>query len=295
MHVGRFGVALLGLVLVAACGGAVAPPRAPAGPRFVTIDVVGATVAPGKIDRTPWDGVGSLSEGVWDDLGKALLLVDPRVAVAEVLGRVANGTLDKPDVRARVELLWGSYAAARELPKRQDSFTPQWEPPAASFAHVPMDPHVAVRVVLTDVDLLNDDPIGIVELTLADLERALAVGGVDVVDVHRQGNGQVLFVHVAVRAELGCEWGRRGPNQRRPRVATGRATDAPRGSTCVTSVCRRRHAVGAGGRLSPRGARGVGPTLPWARFASHPGVEDFGEHVRSEGLEKVVVNDLFRE
>ncbi|MCU0658846.1 MAG: hypothetical protein MUF64_27380 [Polyangiaceae bacterium] len=169
----------------------------------MTIDVVGVTIAPGKIDRTPWDGIGSISEGVWKDLGWALRQIEPHTAVLQVLGRLANGTLDKPDVRARVELIVGPYAVARELPKVQDSFTPQWSPPATSFAHVPLDPSLQLRIALTDVDLVNDDPIGSVILRPIDVERALALGVTYYVDVHGQSDGQVLFVHLQARPEGG--------------------------------------------------------------------------------------------
>jgi hypothetical protein len=126
VHVGRLRAARLGFLLaVAACGRGLSPAQAPERPRLATLDVVGATIAPGKVGRTPWDGLGSVPESVWNDLGQALLQVEPQAAVLRVLANLANGTLDKPDVRARVELFVGNYAVARDLPKVQDSFTPQ--------------------------------------------------------------------------------------------------------------------------------------------------------------------------
>jgi hypothetical protein len=64
-----------------------------------------------------------------------------------------------------------------------------------------MDSRLRVRITLTDADLVNDDPIGVVVLTPADLEQALFLGTVHYVDVHRQSDGQVLFVHLQVRPE----------------------------------------------------------------------------------------------
>lgn len=158
------------------------------------VALVGALIAPSKIDGRPWDGMGDPSElvrGVTGILTANALYGD----VAAALAGPAAAALDKPDVGGAAELFINGHAVASgRLSKVQDSFAPQW----ANLIWDGVDLEMArIRVSLWDMDLLENDPIGVVEVDARKLLEASAVGAVVPVRVNDQ-NAQVLYISISV-------------------------------------------------------------------------------------------------
>jgi hypothetical protein len=107
----------------------------------------------------------------------------------------AAAALDQPDVGGSADLYMdGRVFGVGVLEKVQDSFTPQWS--TVTWDNVEL-PRARVRLTLWDRDLMNDDPIGIVEISSDNLVSAASAGTVVPVRVDGQ-NGQVLFVMISV-------------------------------------------------------------------------------------------------
>jgi hypothetical protein len=175
-------------------------------PKFVTIEIVGATVAPFKADQTPWDGIGTINEEVIEGLGKALASTNPYTSViAYLAGPIVNGALDafdKPDPYGNAKVfVSGSWSAPITLASRDgaidDTFTPQWSDPP-SWNHIPLDSNLRVQVSLTDADLSNDDGIGVAEIPHDEIVAALTGQTIRQVNVATQTQNQLLFVGISV-------------------------------------------------------------------------------------------------
>ena len=189
-------------VVVAGSAASCAPrPVAPESPRFVSVTLVGATVAPAKFDGTQWDGTESISSQVMSSLRTALDLSDPASAAARVLTGPAMRGIEKPEPKGTATLIANGVPDQRmRLAAQRDTFTPIWRGPP-TWRHVPLSHDVRLRVELFDDDFAFDDPIGTFELGQDDFMAALRSGHVHQVRVDEQTNRQVLFAGISVTAE----------------------------------------------------------------------------------------------
>jgi len=172
----------------------------PTGTRLATIEVVDATISPGKANHNVWDFVGQVPDSVWSGLASALGAPEPFPAVVGFLD--TQSLLPRPDPFGTAALL-SVYSEENEIESPlattednpQDTFTPTW-PTRSHWEKVPLTSDLRVRVSLTDEDLSEHDPIGVVELSSRDIDAAIAAGQVLHVKVSGQGTAQILFVGV---------------------------------------------------------------------------------------------------
>ena len=177
------------------------PEPAPPGTRIATIEVVDAVISPGKVNQDVWDTVGKVPADVWSGLATALGASEPFAAVTGFL-QTQSPLLPRPDPYGTATLLSTfsaedsvEYPLATNDNNLQDTFTPTW-PTRSHWEDVPLTPDLRVRVSLTDEDLSDHDPIGVVELNLQQIEAAIAAGQVVHVKVSSQGTSQILFVGI---------------------------------------------------------------------------------------------------
>jgi hypothetical protein len=85
----------------------------------------------------------------------------------------------------------------------KDTYTPMWSD--ATLHGVVASSEIRLRITLIDQDVVEDDPIGVVELTEADLVAARTAGRVHHVQVSEQSQNQILFVGISVLAETPSE------------------------------------------------------------------------------------------
>ena len=172
---------------------------APTGTRMATIEVVDAVISPGKSNHTVWDAVGTVPNDVWSGLATALAASEPFGAVTGFLN-TQSPLIPRPDPFGTATLL-STYSAedgvdsplATNDNNLQDTFTPTW-PTRSHWEDVALTSDLRVRVSLTDEDLSEHDPIGVVELSSHDIDAAIAAGQVLHVKVSGQATGQILFV-----------------------------------------------------------------------------------------------------
>ena len=164
--------------------------------------LLGATIGPGKIDGTQWDGPGwYVPSSVWGGLSTALGVASPYVPVVAFIGSSAVQALQRPDVIGRATITGGGETIDRGwtgLSKIQDSFTPTWY---VTWSHIVLSPKTRLTVDLDDADLMFDDPIGVAQIGFKDLDAALKAGEGYPVNVSGQTDKQILFVKIAVTLE----------------------------------------------------------------------------------------------
>lgn len=169
-------------------------------PPVVTIILSGAVIRPMKLDGTPWDGFGSVSQQAKDALASALSSINPYASLIRLLDDGALSALSKPDPFGTAEVSGtGSAGAEVNLPKNQDSFRPGWD---ARWHGIRLDPDrdVRLRVRLTDADLTRHDSIGTASVNSSELRDVLASRSEVHVEVDG-GRGQILFLDVEVIEE----------------------------------------------------------------------------------------------
>lgn len=171
-------------------------PEPPPPPPKVTISVVSALVALRKKDGNAWDiGGGRIPSGVVEQLAAA----NTYVAAAAVLASPLVRPIAKPDPFGVASLETGNGSPVdRDLPKIQDTFTPQWR--TARWTGVRLDSTVRITVTLTDKDIELDDPIGTARVGSRTLRRALDDEGVYAVKVD-DPTSQILWLGITVRPE----------------------------------------------------------------------------------------------
>lgn len=130
--------------------------------RIVDVSIVGATVAPADATGAAWDPAAALP----DSMGTVTLLDD------------------------------GKPSTVVTLPEVQDTLTPAWH--GAGFTAVTLSSTMSLRLQLADADFDAPDAIGTVELTPADLRRALAARGTAVIETGDRTSGQLVSVQIAV-------------------------------------------------------------------------------------------------
>ena len=164
---------------------------------LVTITFSQAFIRLGLLDGTNWDGPGQAPAGALGAVAAALgapVILQPLI---DAYAGAALGAFDPPDPFGTAEL---SGFGAINLPTIEDTYTPSWN---ATWRNVALDPEadIRLRIDLTDEDLVNDDPIGSVELSSADLQAALAAGRQIAIRTDRQELGYIVAVSISVRLQ----------------------------------------------------------------------------------------------
>jgi hypothetical protein len=171
---------------------------------FVTVELQSALVGPGKVTRELWDADGSeVPTETWSQLATALAGANPYVAASALLVNPVLAGTKAPDPygTARLDIGQGiglTYQLADRSSNMEDTYRPAWPNPIVWF-NVPLDQSLRLKVEVTDEDLVNDDSIGIAEITKAQLLDALASGKVYQVPVADQTDNQLLFLGISVR------------------------------------------------------------------------------------------------
>lgn len=190
-------VALAG-ALVSSCSSRPAS-TVPSG-SFVSVDLVGLTVGPGKADGSRWDGFGAIPDAAARAIGRALDGSGPFVAVMSELSRPVVASLERPDICGVGRLVTaGRTSHEIRFEGDRDSFTPHFSD--ARWTHIPVDGSVRLRVEAVDEDFQVDDPAGTFELGAEDFRRGAEEGNVFPVRVDQQTNRQVLFASISVFVE----------------------------------------------------------------------------------------------
>jgi hypothetical protein len=179
-------------------------------PANVEIDIVGAYIGPAKADGTCWDGVEcTIDQATRDKVAMALAETGSSeavaAAVAVALSGLAQGAYGPPDPLG-VATLWnnGNWSSPLNLAtpdnNQEDTFTPQWPGDPTQDNKIgwqaPFGEDFRVHVKLSDEDLVNDDPIGDVDINYADVVAALQAGETYPVRVADQGTGLILFIEI---------------------------------------------------------------------------------------------------
>lgn len=150
-------LALAGGSLLAGCGSRNPSQDAP----YVTVDVQGVIIRPGKPDGTSWDGMGGAAASTTSRLGGAALfeLAAPEAMIVGVLGRVIDSSTAAPDAFGTIELRKGEVVlGSSDLPEQSDTFTPAWRG-SACWTRFRLTRGTNVRIRLMDRDLSDDDEI----------------------------------------------------------------------------------------------------------------------------------------
>ena len=175
------------------------PQPAPPTPRFVHIAFTSVLVGPAKSNGCQWDGLTCNAGGTAKAISAvdaALAVTNPYAAAAFVLAGPAASALEKPDPTGVAELYAGGTFQSIALPKRQDTFTPQWT--NARWMNVKLEPATRLSVRLQDADLINNDDMAIFEIGFNHLMAALHSQGTYQVPVYMETYKQVLFAEVSV-------------------------------------------------------------------------------------------------
>ena len=161
----------------------------------LNIDILGALLGPGKVDRSEWDGVGNVPDEIW--LTVAILVEMPVQDVLDWLSTSTVQTLSKPDPYGTVEIdLGGGWEQPVELAARTNTFQPLFDD--ASYVGLDAAAEMRLKVELWDEDVFLDDPVGAVIISRAQIDAARDAGGSYWVNVASQSNGQIVYVQIAV-------------------------------------------------------------------------------------------------
>ena len=175
--------------------------------RWVSVTIKDAIIGPAKADGNPWDGFGSVDQGVLHAVADALVGTNPVAAVLAALGNPALLAVSKPDpfgwAQASVfGTIGDAYWLAQDPPAMQDTVTPTW-PYGWYYQNVPIDSDVRIGVTVIDSDLSTNDAIGSAEINSDDLKDALAAQQKFEVRVDDQTDGQLLFIGISVIQQQG--------------------------------------------------------------------------------------------
>jgi hypothetical protein len=192
--------------LVAACGGGndgtkTAVDAAHPGASAVTVEILGAAIAPGKQDGMAWDAVpaAKIPPEADAEIRKALAEPDGTKKVGPLLAKLIAKGIEPPDPQGSVQAFTGDGAqgGAVKLARVENSFAPTWS--GVKLEHVKMDPQTRIHVSLEDADEgTAADLIGNVDVSSAALRDALAKG--QPTDIRFDGS-HILFITIQVRAE----------------------------------------------------------------------------------------------
>jgi hypothetical protein len=120
--------------------------------------------------RTPWDGNRVLAGALDEIAGLASFVADPDALAREIArygARAVQSATEAPDCYVLMGLDGMWYGSRDEA--CMDSYTPAWDS-HLSVSVAPDDPHVLLLKVM-DRDLIDDDPVGAVEVPLGSLVK----------------------------------------------------------------------------------------------------------------------------
>lgn len=173
-------------------------------PDFVTVQLTEALICPWDSNGKEWDRDRTVSRQDMDELDDALASEEPFAASAAFITGLTHKGFSPPDPYGQAELwsngTWNPIPLATRATNLEDTFRPLWRG-APGWQHVRFAPELRIRVTLYDEDILNDDPIGVVELDANDILAALDFGQQFPVRVYDRGQQQVLFIGLSVTAE----------------------------------------------------------------------------------------------
>ncbi len=193
--------------------------KAGTGVKVVSIQITSAVVAPFKADRCQWDGLtcsaasqkdadalADLAGGLVGAIGSAGwgLAV---TGILKFVGKPAMQSMARPDPYGTAQIFMGGKWSA-EIPlatkknKTSDTFTPIFPgpPKPPGWQGVALTAQVRVRVTLWDADLYGDDPIGVAEISNAELQGVLKTGKSEYVNTAKDTANQLLLVKMSVAA-----------------------------------------------------------------------------------------------
>jgi hypothetical protein len=168
-------------------------------PTQVTIKIENAVIGPSDVGGEEWDSNSPVPDFVTKGLLQLLGLPGPASAVAsKVIGwlqKEVGSAVSRPDPAGTAEFVSGATHPPLTLEENSDEFIPTW---GVSWSQVPLNSDLKVRIELRDIDVLNDDNIGIAFVTYNDIISALEVGKLHYVPTHKQTQNLILFVGISV-------------------------------------------------------------------------------------------------
>jgi hypothetical protein len=132
-------------------------------PKFVTVQIVNATIGPSKVDGSHWSGTGKVSPSVTNQLAQLLLGANPYTGIIGLLsGSLISGS-GKPAPYGMVEVaINGQYdpeMQARLVSTRNElerTYIPIFHLPA--YQNVPFDDGTRFKITLYSKNLMNPKP-----------------------------------------------------------------------------------------------------------------------------------------
>ena len=176
-------------------------------PIYVNISFLSVLVAPTKVNSNTWDAsakINAHASGLLADMmlpgsgiatgtiiSKASELATQGKAAPDVIGYVV---LTGPTTRNLVNIAGTPIALATKINRTKDSYTPRFN---TSYYGWPMYQDTRFQIHLWDLDLVNHDPIGVVEITKKHVVHAIDEGIPIWVNVANQSMNQLLYVQIS--------------------------------------------------------------------------------------------------
>ena len=139
-----------------------------------SISLHSVTLAPTQPDGTAWDGPDTTSAAM-QGLLQNLLSPDMVAAAKQAMNQPDLKAMVLPDVAGVLTLGSVDYPTplSIKLPEVGDSLTPSWCSPTCPTLTVGrLHRSLRLQLSLTDTDVMEDDPIGTIEIGIRDIKRA---------------------------------------------------------------------------------------------------------------------------
>jgi hypothetical protein len=176
----------------------------------VSIQIVGLTLAPSRVDGTIWNAMGhsKVQPSVTAKIAKAMLATSPQGAAVEVVSIV--GGLAMTESKKPAPMGWVEVATKGEF---QPEFKKKFGNPrlntltpiinSVSYKGIPYSQETRLKVTVYDYHAFKKylEPMGVAEINATDLYEALKAQKVYQVKVADQTQNQVLFVGIEVRKD----------------------------------------------------------------------------------------------
>lgn len=175
--------------------------------KYINLTILGAVIAPTKIDKTTWDKGGVKIDNASSNLISEMLTTGiPVSSIMNTIGNSAAKGTAAPDVIGYIQLVgttlknisniaWTPIAlATKKYSLSKNSYTPSFN---AGYKNWPLFKENRFRIVLLDADLFDDDPIATIELTYDDVMNAIEAGKTTWINVSEQGMNQLLFIQIS--------------------------------------------------------------------------------------------------
>ena len=176
--------------------------------KYIDLTILGAVIAPTKIDKTTWDrGVIKIDNASSNLISEMITTGIPVSSIMNTIGNSAAKGTAAPDVIGYIQLLgktlksvsniaWTPIAlATKNYAITKNSYTPMFN---AGYKNWPLYKDNRFRIVLLDADMFDsDDAIGTIELTYDDVMNAIKIGKTTWINVSEQGSNQLLFIQIS--------------------------------------------------------------------------------------------------